>query len=373
MRSMRMSRPDVATTGTSTDEQGKYSMHQNTVHPDMTGAEAAEPDFVVLGTVDVERGPIADLAVSTDGTTIVATHYGDGTVSIIDAHAMTVEADVEIPVEPLLVVAGERRAYVTISGHNYDSVAVIDTDNRRVIANHPVAGVATDVAVSPDGTRIFVGQAGEDTVGIAVINTFGRTHTVDVAHGVGRTVDAVRVSPNGRLVYVGISDTDSGKLLVVDALQGRVFREVPIASPIRDIALSRDGALVYVASFDPHWGGSVDVIDTAINEITAKVGIGGAPMQMALSSDGNRLYIADYEHVAVLCTETNSVVDTLTVTAEPSCVAVSPDSSRLYIADHAGAITVMSVATDVTELDTELMAMNVSTVPQLMQLEPAGV
>ncbi len=93
----------------------------------------------MLGTVDVERGPIADLAVSTDGTTIVATHYGDGSVSIIDAYAMTVEADLDMPVvEPHMVVAGERRAYVTISGHQYDSVAVIDTEHKRVIANHPV-------------------------------------------------------------------------------------------------------------------------------------------------------------------------------------------------------------------------------------------
>lgn len=365
-----MSRPEVATTGTSTEEQAKTVMQKNTVLTDVTGAE---PDFVVVGTVEVERGPIADVAVSTDGTTIVTTHYGDGTVSIIDAYAMTVEADIEMPVEPLMVVAGERRAYVTISGHNYDSVAVIDTNSKRVIANHRVAGIATDVAVSPDGTRIFVGQAGEDTVGLTVINTFGRTHSMDIAHGVGRTLDAVLVSPNGRLVYVGTSDADSGKLMVVDALQGRVFREVPIASPIRDIALSPDGALVYVASFDTHWGGSVDVIDTAINEITAKVGIGGAPMQMALSSDGTRLYIADYEHVAVLCTETNSVIDTLTVTAEPSCVAVSPDSSRLYIADHAGVLTVMSVATDLTEIETELMAMNANADPQLRKLEPAGV
>ena len=150
-------------------------MHKNTVPTDVTEATAVEPDFVVLGSVDVERGPIADLAVSTDGTTIVATHYGDGSVSIIDAYAMTVEADIEMPVEPHMVAAGERRAYVTISGHNYDSVAVIDTENKRVIANHPVAGIATDVAVSPDGTRIFVGQAGEDVVGLAVINTFGRT------------------------------------------------------------------------------------------------------------------------------------------------------------------------------------------------------
>ena len=349
-------------------------MHKNAVPADVTAATVPEPDFVVLGTLDVERGPIADLAVSTDGATVVATHYGNGNVSIIDAYAMTVEADVAMPVEPLMVTAAERRAYVTISGHHYDSVAIIDTANKQVIANYPVEGIATDVAVDPDGTRIFVGLGARERVGLAVINTFGRTHTIDLAGGVGRTVDAVRVSPNGRFVYVATSDADSGKLLVVDAAKGITIREVPIASPIRDVALSRDGALAYVASFDTHWGGSVDVIDTAINEITAKVGIGGAPMQMALSSDGTRLYIADYEHVAVLCTETNSIVDKLTVTAEPSCVAISPDSMRLYIADHAGGITVMSVASDPSDVATEkLISVNVSAAPELRRLEPATV
>jgi DNA-binding beta-propeller fold protein YncE len=349
-------------------------MHKNAVHMDMTEATAAEPDFVVLGAIDVERGAIADLAVSTDGATLVATHYGDRSVSLIDAYSMAVDADIEMPVEPLLVTAAERRAYVTISGHRYDSVAVIDTVNKQVIANHSVEGIATDVAVSPDGTRIFVGQVGENSVGLAMVNTFGRTHTINVADSIGRTVDAVRVSPNGRLVYVATSDADSGALFVVDAAHGRVIREVPIASPIRDVVLSRDGALAYVASFDTHWGGSVDIVDTAINEITAKVGIGGAPMQMALSADGARLYIADYEHVAVLCTETNAVVDLLTVTTAPSCVAVSPDSSRLYIADHAGAITVLSVATDSSDAVTEqLISVNVSAPPELRKLEPAGV
>lgn len=347
-------------------------MHKNTVHEDGTEATVAEPDFVVLGTVDVERGAIADLAVSTDGTTVVATHYGDDSVSIIDVDAMTAGTAVYVPGEPMLVTAAERRAYVTVTDQSYDSIAVVDTETKRIVSNHQVAGNATDVAVSPDGTRIFVGQVERDGVSLAVINTFGRINTIAVADGVGRSVDAVRVSPNGRLVYVATSDADSGRLMVVDAVEGCVVREVPIASPIRDVALSRDGALAYVASFDTHWGGSVDVIDTAINEITAKVGIGGAPMQMVVSSDGARVYIADYEHVAVLCTETNSVVDTLTVTAEPSCVAVSPDSSRLYIADHAGAITVLSVAVDTSDLDSEFVA-NVSTAPALRRLEPAGV
>lgn len=348
-------------------------MHKNTVPADPSAATVVEP-AVVLGSIDVDRGPISDLAVTSDGTTIIATHYGDGNVSIIDAYTLTVDADIEMPgVEPDRVTAAERRAYVTVSGHNYDSVAVIDTANKQVVANHPVDDVAGDVAISPDGTRIYVGRTGHD-VGLAVINTFGRTHNVALADGVGRTVDAVRVSPNARLVFVATSDAASGTLHVVDAAKGRVVREVPIASPIRDVVLSYDGALAYVASFDSHWGGRVDVIDTAINEITAKVGIGGAPMQMALSADGARLYIADYEHVAVLCTETNSVIDMLTVTAEPSCVAVSPDSTRLYIADHAGVITAMSVAADPSEVETEkLISLHVSDAPDLRALQPAGV
>ena len=51
---------------------------------------------------------------------------------------------------------------MTTSTHSYDSVAVVDTETKRVIANHPIYGTATAVAVSPDATHVFVGQAGRD-------------------------------------------------------------------------------------------------------------------------------------------------------------------------------------------------------------------
>ena len=167
----------------------------------------------MLGTVDVERGPIADLAVSSDGTTVVATHYGDGSVSIIDAYAMTVDADIDMPaVEPHLVTAAARRAYVTISGHQYDSVAVIDTENKQR-HRQPPGRRHRDRRRGQPGRHPDLRRPGRtDDVGLAVINTFGRTSTIDIAHGVGRTVDAVRVSPNGRFVYVATSDADSGTL-----------------------------------------------------------------------------------------------------------------------------------------------------------------
>ena len=44
--------------------RAKYCMHKNTVHADVTEATVVEPDFVVLDTIDVERGAIADLGAS---------------------------------------------------------------------------------------------------------------------------------------------------------------------------------------------------------------------------------------------------------------------------------------------------------------------
>ena len=40
-------------------------MHKNTGRADVTEATVVEPDFVVLGTIAVQRGAIADLAVTT--------------------------------------------------------------------------------------------------------------------------------------------------------------------------------------------------------------------------------------------------------------------------------------------------------------------
>ena len=82
-------------------------MHKNTVPTDVTEATVVGPDFVVLGAVDLHRGAIADIAVSTDGSTIVATHYGSGSISVIDADAMATGTAIDIPVEPFLVTAAE--------------------------------------------------------------------------------------------------------------------------------------------------------------------------------------------------------------------------------------------------------------------------
>jgi YVTN family beta-propeller protein len=352
-------------------------MQKNTVTTELSGTPAGvvvEPDFVVLDAIAVQHGPIADIAVDIDGRTLVATHYGDHSVSVIDAQSMTVNGTVAVAGEPFAATIADGRAYVSAATVSHDAIAVIDTETKRVIATHPLAERATSVAISHDGKRVFAGRTARNHVDLAVIDTItDEVEAIDIARGAGITVDAVRVSANGRRLYVATSDAHSGKLFVVDTDGARVITAIPTASPIRDIALSREGGAVYIASFDPHWGGAIDVVDTATNEVTAKVGIGGAPMQISLSPDGTRAYIVDYDHLAVLSTATNTVVDTISVGAEPSCMAMSPNGDRLYIADYAGNLTVLSVAPDTSALETEVITLKIMPAPALRELEPAAV
>ena len=344
-----------------------FVMPTNTRAPEWSKAKndavVVDPDLVVLGAVDVGRGPIGDIAA--DGTTLVVTNSGDNSVSVIDADTLTVESTVTVTGEPFATAAIDDRAYVSTASASYDSVSVVDTDAKAVIASYPLAFSVTGVAVSPDGKRVFAGRSGRDQADIAVIDiTSDRVGTIDLAGGAGINVDAVRVSPSGKRVYAATSDVRGSRLVVVDAETARAIGAVMIGSPIRDLALSPDGSIAYVLSCDPVHGGIVNVIDLTTHAITGTAGIGGSPMQMTLSADGARAYIVDHDDVAVLCTVTNEVVDAITVGAQPSCVAVSPTGDRLYVADYAGVVTALSV-------DSQFIATDVLAVPDLRELRPA--
>jgi YVTN family beta-propeller protein len=333
-------------------------------------ADVSQPDFVVLGSVAVAHGAIADIA--TDGSTVAATNYGDNSVSVIDAETLVVDATIPVAGEPFAAAAADQRAYVSTASASCDSVSVIDTAAKVVVSTHPLAFSVTGVAVSPDGKRAFAARTGRDSVDLAVIDTVSdRVGTIDIATGSGITADALRVSPDGLRIYVATSDAWGGSLVVVDAETARVVSMVAIGSPIRDVALSADGGVAYVLSHDLVSGAVVDTVDTTTNEIASTVVLGGSGTQIALSP-GTTAYVVGQDHVAVLCTITNEVVDTISVGAQPSCMAVSPDGGRLYVADYAGVVTAFSVASDVSLLQTDVIPVGIAASPEVLELEAAS-
>ena len=109
------------------------------------------------------------------------------------------------------------------------------------------------MAVSPDGTRIYVTDG--DSGRVSVIDT--ATNQVIATLGVGRFAYGVAVSPDGTRAYV--TDGDSGRVSVVDTATNQVIATLGVGRFTYGVAVSPDGTRAYVTSGT----NSVSVINTA--------------------------------------------------------------------------------------------------------------
>lgn len=378
---------------------------------ELNGREAAREIVEVDATpvaveIAVHNGPISGIAISRDGRRLMVTNFRANSVSVIDTDSFRVVETIDGVDEPFAIAVDGSgvQAYVSTASASYDSIQVVDMSTNAVVATHPLALSVSDLAVDSAGRHVYASRNAAGVADVAVLDTAtGQVRAINVADAAaapGTATECVRVSPDGTRAYVGINGPAGGRLVVIGtkARSGeagsraswrnkhstgqqaalRVLGTVEIGLPVRDVALSRGGALAYVASCAPEVGVVVDVIDTRTNKITntRKVGeIGGILTGMTLSADGDRAYLVSDDRVTVLCTLTHDVVAIIGAGTQPSCVVESPDGTRLYIADYSGAVSVAPIASATTlaiastSADSELSTTGWM-LPDLMPQEP---
>jgi YVTN family beta-propeller protein len=322
----------------------------------------AAPGFSKVAEIAIEGGAVSGIAVSPDGARLMVTHYGDDSFSLIDtANCAVAQTVIDID-EPFAIAMSETsagRAYVSSASAAYDSILAFDTDANRVVASYPLAFSVTDLAVSPDGRHVYASRAAVNGADVAVVDTWtGDDDAISIAATAGSTTtECVRVSPDGRRLYVAVNGASTAELVVIDTRQHCVLNTVEIGSPIRDIAISPDGATAYVGSCAPDFGTVLDILDirdtrTAAVTNTYKFGdIAGLLAQLTVSRDGERTYLIGDQSVTVLSTSTQDVLGGVAIDGQPSCAIESPDGSRFYIADYAGTVTVLAIASGTAPLD----------------------
>src|SRR5690606_28556963 len=109
-----------------------------------------------------------------------------------------------------------------------------------------------------------------------------------------------------------------------------------------------DGTKVYVANSN---SGSISVIDTATNAVTATVKVEGAPSGVAFNPEGTKAYVTDngkyFSNVSVIDVSTNKVTATIPVGPNPVGVADTPDGTKVYVAiTHCNTVSVIDTATN---------------------------
>jgi YVTN family beta-propeller protein len=149
----------------------------------------------------------------------------DNTVSVIDTATKMVVATIPVGNNPsgIAVSPDGKRVYVANSGSN--NVSMIDTTSCAV-ATVPVGNSSLAIAVTPDGTRAYVANSTMNILRgngiVSVIDTAGNTVMATIAGvgplGRGGYATAVAVAPNGQYAYVTTAGNDvASTVSVVDS------------------------------------------------------------------------------------------------------------------------------------------------------------
>lgn len=202
-------------------------------------------------------------------------------------------ADSPIPVgrTPRGIALNTDSTFAYVANANGDSVSVINTATDAVIDSVRVASNPYFLAVDPNGPQVYV--PGFASNAVSVINTTTNTAT--------QITDASFQNPTGA---------------AVNPLPSRGFAYI--------VNYSFGNAL-----------GSVTLIDTETNTVTASVPVGKEPRYVAVTPDGNRAYVSNSGDNTVsvldLTTSPPTVTDTLTGFSDSAGLAVTPDGTHVYV------------------------------------------
>lgn len=147
------------------------------------------------------------------------------------------------------------------------------------------------------------------------------------------------------LAYV--ANFGSGTLSVIDSTTNAVTATIPVGNAPTDIVLTPDGDYAYVTLQSDH---SVAVVDTATNTVIRTIAVGRSPEDIAISPDGTQVYVTNWQsgNVSVINTASNSVIGTVATGPQPRGVAIAPDGNVAWVTNFG--------SDSVTEIDTATLA-----------------
>jgi len=181
-------------------------------------ANAGNKKVLIIGTttntVD-NTVPVGDspygVAISPDGARAYVTDHGSDTVTVIDTSTLTVVVVISVGQLPagVVVLPNGNRVYVANTGSG--TVSVIDPSSNTVTTTISVGTQPTGLTVSPDSTKLFVRNAST----VSVIDTNTNTVTATVTVGLAGTsgFSDVALTPDGTRLYVTNPDANTVPVL----------------------------------------------------------------------------------------------------------------------------------------------------------------
>ncbi|MGA7920563.1 MAG: alkaline phosphatase family protein [Candidatus Acidiferrales bacterium] len=207
----------------------------------------------------------------------------------------------------------------------------------------PFSALAAGLAISPDGSTLYVANYQNDSV--SIMDTSTRTVTKEVVFFAPGQAEAIGEMPywpvvvsnsEGAPVKTYVSSQRDGQVLVVSPSGS--FNVINVGGEPNRMILSADQHRLYVANGDLD---EIEVINTKNDVVECRISVarpgyrykGSSPNSLALSPDGRRLYatLGGENAVAVIDVGSRQVLGRIPTGWYPSSVSISADGKTLFV------------------------------------------
>ncbi len=245
----------------------------------------------VTATIPVGSGPTSlALDLSQTPNLLYVADSGGSSVTVVDPGAQQVRATIPVGLHPAGIAVAlpgtgiaetepdDAEVYVANSGS--DTVSVISTKRRQVIATIPAPGGPFGITIPQTGgvayvstragTVLALSLATHQLAGVVLRTSAGPLGTMDYDAVTGQ-VYVPDPSANAVDVLAPVAATTSGTLAALPTEPARVLH---IAGTPVAVAITFEGSYGFVAQ---RTSGSVTLLDAATHQIQATISVGGAP------------------------------------------------------------------------------------------------
>lgn len=260
-----------------------------------------------------------DGAAATTDTARIAMTLSDNTLVIINPENGAVLSKVSLGQQPSVIAAPPNGSFLAITNAASHSVSIVTTADSRVSKTIQLESGSAPygVAVSEDGNKVYVANEARNSVSVIDVAA-GRVVATISTPG---TPSKIAISPDGSLLWV---PTASGSIHVIDTLSdtvSTVLRNVP--NPVA-VAFNPTGTKAYVTSAPAGTAGNVVVLNTADYSVLTRIAVGTNPYSIVLSAGGTFAYVSNFnsDSVSVIDTSSDQVLRTVPTGKAPIEVAI---------------------------------------------------
>lgn len=299
-------------------------------------ADPVKAEESVIATVSLSGVPVA-VALTPDGQFAYVADVTNGRVRVVRLSDNTLETSITLGAgtdpSDVAVSADGTRLFVAQNTNNLATagIAVINTSNNSLINTQ--RNLLTPTALAVSSGQVYIAQGDSNNVASipenisnfdgSQLSNFSVTDAQDLA-----------ITPDGSSIYISI--TNSNQVKKYRRSDAAFISTISVGNAPKDLVITPDGSKVYVANKNSN---TVSVIRTNDDTVISTVSVGRDPRGMSVSPDGSEIYVPNALDgtVSVIATASNTVTRILSVGGTPLDTAVSPSGDYVYVVDSTNA------------------------------------